>query len=136
MRWMTGFWIVMGAWLLIGCGEELPLEEKIVTHPGRGSVWKKYHFQITPQRDTLIQGAYQEFYWDATPALSTIYKDGKPQGSSQAWYESGELKWTKNYDAGQPKGAWRLYSMNGQNWGEVVYLNGKREGQAKCWVPE
>ena len=125
-------WAFIGAVLWLGCSKDAPLEQRTILHPNK-SIWKKWTIQRTPQGDTLIHGAYKEFYWNGSPAQSTEYKYGIRQGTSQAWYDNGNSKWTKVYRENKREGIWRLYSSNGLPLMEVNFKDGLLHGPFRVW---
>jgi hypothetical protein len=58
---------------------------------------------------------------------------GKKDGSAQAWYENGAVKWQKSYDDGDKKGTWRLFYLDGKPWIVVNYVNDKLSGTVQVW---
>jgi hypothetical protein len=118
--------------ILTACSKEIPLEKRVVLHPNK-AIWKIWHVQKTPQGDTLIQGAFKEFYWDGAPSISTEYTDGEKDGTCQAWYENGATKWTKEYEHGRRIATWRLFSKDGRTMMELGFEAGLMEGPMKIW---
>lgn len=128
-------WILLASLLagLFACSDEKKLEPRIVMHPNK-SIWKEWKIERTPKGDTLIQGPFKEYFWNGSPAASTIYKDGLKEGSSQAWYDNNAVKWTKVYAAGKPTGTWLLFTPSGKNWMEISFNGqGQIEGKVKVW---
>jgi len=118
---------------LLACSEEKKLERRVVLHPNK-AVWKEWNIERTPKGDTLIQGPYKEFFWNGSPAQSTLYKDGKKEGSSQAWYDNNALKWAKVYAADKPTAEWHLYTREGRAWMTIAFNDkGQIEGKVKAW---
>jgi antitoxin component YwqK of YwqJK toxin-antitoxin module len=118
---------------IIACSEEKKLERRVVMHPNN-SVMKEWNIERTPKGDTLIQGPMKEFFWNGSPAASTIYIDGLKEGSSQAWYDNNSVKWQKVFAKDKPTGTWHLFTKDGKNWMEISFNEaGLRHGPAKVW---
>jgi len=126
------FYVIILAFIFSACTKEIVLEKRVVLHPNK-AIWKIWSIQKTPQGDTLIQGAFKEFYWDGAPAISTEYKNGEKDGTGQAWYESGATKWTKQYEHDRRVGNWHLFSKDGRNMMEVAFKAGLMDGAMKIW---
>jgi hypothetical protein len=124
--------ILLGALLWAGCSKEAPLEQRVILHPNK-SIWKKWTIQRTPQGDTLIHGAYKEFYWNGSPSQVTEYRYGVREGTSQAWYDNGNSKWTKVYRQNKREGVWRLYSSDGRPLMEANFKDGLMHGPFRAW---
>ncbi len=123
--------LVLG--LLSSCSEDKKLERRVVMHPNN-SVWKEWYIERKPDGDTLIQGAFKEFFWNGSPEGSTIYEDGLKEGSSQAWYDNNSVKWQKVFKHDKPTGTWHLFTRDGKNWMEMSFnAEGEKEGPAKVW---
>ncbi len=129
-------WGVIGiaALSLAACSKEVPMVQRVILHPNR-SIWKSWFIQQLPKGDTVLQGAYKEFYWNGSPAEVTQYKDGVKEGSSQAWYDNGNTKWSKTFARGKRAGTWRLFSADGRAKIEVAFEAGLLHGRVKIWDP-
>jgi hypothetical protein len=126
-------WLVAASFTagLLACSREIKLDPRMVMHPN-GAIWKSWSIEHTPKGDTLIQGPWKEFFWNGSPSISTIYVDGKKQGSSQAWYDNNSPKWSKVYAADKPTGTWILFTKEGRTWIEVSFNDkGQIEGKVK-----
>ena len=116
------------------CTKEAPLVQRVILHPNR-SIWKSWFIQQMPKGDTVLQGAYKEFYWNGSPAEVTQYRDGAKDGSSQAWYDNGSTQWSKTYARGKRAGIWRLYTSDGRTRLEVPFEEDLIHGIVKIWDP-
>jgi hypothetical protein len=61
------------------------------------------------------------------------YKEGKDDGLSIGWYESGAKNFEAHYGAGKPEGVMTQWHENGQKAKEVHFRGGKREGLVTTW---
>jgi antitoxin component YwqK of YwqJK toxin-antitoxin module len=61
------------------------------------------------------------------------YKDGKRNGLSTLWYESGQMQSKANYTGGKQNGLETVWYMNGQKGAEGNYKDGKRDGLWMEW---
>lgn len=118
---------------LAGCGEEIRLERRSVTFPNGKSVKEDWTFTRKPNGDTLEHGVHKKFFWNGNAAESVIWKMGRRDGSAQAWYDNGAVKWQKAYDNGEKKGTWRLFFLDGQPWIVVTYEKDKLQGSVQVW---
>lgn len=118
---------------LAGCGEEIRLERRTITFPNGKSVKEDWTFTRKPNGDTLEHGVHKKFFWNGNAAESVIWKMGKRDGSAQAWYDNGAVKWQKSYDNGEKQGTWRLFLLDGQPWIIVTYEKDKLQGSVQVW---
>jgi hypothetical protein len=118
---------------LMGCGKEPIPEYRIVYYPNKKNVKEEWSIIRTPRGDTLQHGVHKQYFWNGTPAQSEVWKQGKRQGSAQAWYESGEVKWQKNYVDNKPDGTWRLNRKGGQPWEVINFDKGLIDGTVQIW---
>ncbi len=124
------------AMLFLGCGKEPIPEFRIVYYPNKKNMKEKWSIVRTPRGDTLEQGVHKMFYWDGAVAQSEVWIQGKREGSSQAWYESGDVKWQKSYVAGLRQGVWRLSYKGGHPWMVVTYDKDMLNGTVQTWDRE
>jgi len=61
------------------------------------------------------------------------YKDGKRDGFSTLWYESGQMQSKATYKGGKQNGIETVWYMNGQKGSEGNYTDGKRNGLWTKW---
>lgn len=118
---------------LIGCGDDVKLERRTVTYPNGKSVKEDWTFQRKPNGDSVAQGIHKKFFWSGSTSESVIWKDGKRDGSAQAWYENGAVKWQKSYDAGKKTNTWRLSYKDGNPWMVAAYKDDKLNGTVQVW---
>ncbi len=118
---------------LFGCGEELRLERRTVTYPNGKSVREDWTFTRKPNGDTLEHGVHKKFFWNGSASESVIWKLGKKDGSAQAWYENGAVKWQKSYDNGAKQGTWRLSYLDGKPWIVTNYAKDQLNGEVQYW---
>ena len=119
--------------LLIGCGDDVKLERRTVTYPNGKSVKEDWTFQRMANGDSVAQGVHKKFFWSGSTSESVIWKDGKREGSAQAWYENGSVKWQKSYDAGKKTNTWRLSYKDGHPWMVAAYTDDKLDGTVQVW---
>ena len=119
--------------LLAACGEDVKLERRSVTYPNGKSVKEDWTFYRKPNGDSVAQGVHKKFFWSGSTSESVIWKEGKRDGSAQAWYENGAVKWQKSYDEGKKTGIWRLSFKDGHPWMVVAYKDDKLAGTAQVW---
>ncbi len=128
--------LLIGLVGLIGCGKEAPLEKRVLYYPNKKDMKEEWAFTRTPTGDTLEQGVHRQYFWNGSTSQAEIWKDGKREGSSQAWYETGALKWQKSYDAGKKQGTWRLFFKDGHPWITLTYLDDQLSGAVQLWMKE
>ena len=129
-------WVLMGvagSLAFLGCGKDENVEKRIVFHPKGRIIKEEWLIKRTPRGDTLLHGVRKENYWNGAAKQAVVWKEGKRDGSAQAWYENGALKWQKSYVEGKKEGTWRLYYKGGHTWMTVTYLNDALEGAAQVW---
>jgi antitoxin component YwqK of YwqJK toxin-antitoxin module len=119
--------------LLIGCEQDVKLERRTVTYPNGKSVKEDWTFYRKPNGDSIAQGVHKKFFWNGTTSESVVWKEGRRDGSAQAWYENGGVKWQKSYEAGKKKGTWRLFYKDGHPWMVLPYKDDKLEGTVQVW---
>ncbi len=125
--------LILGSILVVNCTKDPIPEFRIVYFPNKKNIKEEWSIVRTPRGDTLEQGVHKLFYWDGAAAQSEVWKQGKREGSSQAWYENGGTKWLKHYVAGRPDGLWRLNRQDGQPWEVRNYANGFLNGPLQVW---
>ena len=87
--------------------------------------------------DDLVYRAhlfYEKF--SATPFTGELdeglirgsFKNGKPEGSWEEYWESGQLQLKTTYKNGKREGSWVRYFSTGALWGKGNYKNDNREG--------
>lgn len=134
LRAALGACAVLGlALALTGCGEELKLERRTVTYPNGKSVREDWTFVRKPNGDSLKHGVHKKFFWSGSTSESVIWKMGKRDGSAQAWYDNGGVKWQKSYVDGKKQGTWRLSYQDGHPWMVMTYADDKLTGQIQVW---
>ncbi len=121
------------ALMLAACGEDVKLERRTVTYPNGKSVKEDWTFYRKPNGDSVAQGVHKKFFWSGSTSESVIWKDGKRDGSAQAWYENGAVKWQKSYAMGKRTNAWRLSYKDGQPWIVAAYKDDKLDGTVQVW---
>ncbi|MDB5106826.1 MAG: repeat variant [Fibrobacteres bacterium] len=121
------------ALLATGCGDEIKLERRTVTFPNGKSIREDWTFMRKPNGDSLEHGVHKKFFWSGSTSESVIWKMGKRDGSAQAWYENGSVKWQKNYDDGKKQGTWRLSYKDGHPWIVVNYDKDQINGTVQVW---
>lgn len=124
---------ILAGMLIAGCGQEIKLERRAVTFPNGKDIREDWTFTRLPNGDTLEHGVHRTFFWNGNNAESVIWKMGKRHGSAQAWYESGDLKWQKNYEDGKRKDTWRLFYRDGNPWITANYEQGALKGPVEVW---
>lgn len=130
----------LAAFLLLGlsgCGkdEKEDLRRRIVYHPGNSkSIQLEWTVKLHPNGDTSMHGAMKEYYWGGANKKSVEWKDGRKDGSAQAWYDNGSQQWIKSYEKGRKARTWRLFFSDGNPW-MVMNFNkeGALEGQVQRW---
>ncbi len=113
---------------LSGCGskEKENLARRIVYHPGNSkSIKLEWTIKKLANGDTLLHGVMKEFYWGGADKKAVVYKDGKRDGTAQAWYDNGKQQWMKTYEKGRKASTWRLFYSDGGSW---IVLNHDKEG--------
>jgi antitoxin component YwqK of YwqJK toxin-antitoxin module len=63
------------------------------------------------------------------------YKDGKLNGESINYYESGEIYSKGNFVNHEQDGLWTWFSQGGRKESQVSFKNGKKEGEQLFWSP-
>jgi hypothetical protein len=121
------------AMVFTGCGDDIKLERRSVTYPNGKSVKEDWTFIRKPNGDSLEHGVHKKFFWSGGTSESVIWKMGKRDGSAQAWYENGAVKWQKNYDAGKKQGTWRLFYKDGHPWIITEYDKDMLVGTVQFW---
>ena len=96
------------ALVFIGCGKKPVPEYRIVYYPNKKNVKEEWSIIRSPRGDTMEQGVHKQYFWNGSTAQSEIWRQGNREGSAQAWYKSGEVKWEKYYSGGKRQGQWRL----------------------------
>lgn len=119
--------------LIIGCGKEPTPEYRIVYYPNKKNVKEEWSIIRTPRGDTLEQGVHKQYFWNGTTSSSEVWKQGKREGSAQAWYDNGAVKWQKSYAEGKRQGTWRLSYKDGHPWMVVTYDKDVLDGKAQVW---
>jgi hypothetical protein len=119
--------------LLAGCGDDLKLERRSITYPNGKSVREDWTFIRKPNGDSLEHGVHRKFFWSGATSESVIWKMGKRDGSAQAWYENGSVKWQKSYDNGKKQGTWRLSYKDGHPWIVMTYEKDLIVDTVKVW---
>ena len=118
---------------LSGCGEDIKLERRTITYPNGKSVREDWTFYRKPNGDSLEHGVHKKFFWSGATSESVIWKEGKRDGSAQAWYENGSVKWQKSYDKGKKQGTWRLSYKDGHPWMVIVHDKDLIVGEVQVW---
>ncbi|MEO7427039.1 MAG: hypothetical protein ABI036_17760, partial [Fibrobacteria bacterium] len=121
------------ALLLTACGDDVQLERRTVTYPNGKSVREDWTFYRKPNGDSIAQGVHKKFFWSGSTSESVIWKEGKRDGSAQAWYENGLVKWQKSYDMGKRIKTWRLTYKDGQPWIIAAFKDDKLMDTVKVW---
>ena len=121
------------ALILSGCGKETKLERRTINYPNGKSVSEDWTFVRQPNGDTLKHGVHKKFFWNGNTGESVIWKMGLKDGSAQAWYDNGAVKWQKSYEAGKKKGTWRLFYQDGHPWIVVHYGKDLLSGNVQVW---
>jgi hypothetical protein len=118
---------------LSGCGEDLKLERRSVTYPNGKSVKEDWTFVRRPNGDSLEHGVHKKFFWGGSTSEAVVWKMGKRDGSAQAWYENGAVKWQKSYVDGKKNDTWRLSYKDGHPWMVMTYKDDKLTGTVQVW---
>jgi hypothetical protein len=121
------------ALILTACGDEVNLERRTVTYPNGKSVREDWTFYRKPNGDSLAHGVHKKFFWSGSTSESVIWKDGKRDGSAQAWYENGAVKWQKSYAMGKRINTWRLTYKDSQPWIVATFKDDKLTGPVQVW---
>jgi hypothetical protein len=121
------------AFLLSGCGDEPQLERRTVTYPNGKSVSEDWTFIRKPNGDTLRHGVHKKFFWNGNTSESVIWKMGQKDGSAQAWYDNGAVKWQKSYAEGKKQGTWHLFYQDGHPWIVAHYDKDHLTGTLQVW---
>jgi hypothetical protein len=124
---------VASALLLVACGKDPIPEYRIVYYPNKKNVKEEWSIIRTPRGDTLEQGVHKQYFWNGSTSQSEIWKQGKREGSAQAWYETGAVKWQKSYDGGKRQGTWRLFYKEGHPWITLTYDKDMLSGKVQVW---
>lgn len=119
--------------LIIGCGDDVKLERRSITYPNGKSVKEDWTFYRKPNGDSVAQGVHKKFFWSGSVSESVIWKEGKRQGSAEAWYDNGGVKWQKSYDEGEKTDTWRLSYRDGHPWMIVNFKDDQLTGAAQVW---
>ena len=125
--------IGIAALILMGCDKPPVPEYRIVYYPNKKNIQEEWSIVRTPRGDTLEQGTHKKYNWDGSVSSSVVWKQGKQDGSSQAWYEDGKEKWQKFYKEGKRHGKWRLVYKEGTPWMSINYSEDKLNGKAQSW---
>ncbi|GEM_PF-1868145 len=116
-----------------GCGEDIKLERRTVTYPNGKSVREDWTFIRRTNGDSLEHGVHKKFFWSGAVSESVIWKFGKRDGSAQAYYENGSVKWQKSYVDGKKQGTWRLSYKDGHPWMVTNYDKDQLSGVVQVW---
>lgn len=126
-------WAALFSILLAACNKEENLKRRVVLYPNGKNFKEEWTVKILPNGDTLMHGVSKEYFWGGSTKKSVVWKDGKRDGSAQAWYDNGGAKWQKSYDAGKKVGTWRLFYANGHPWMAINYQNDVMNGKVQVW---
>jgi len=69
---------------------------------------------------------------------SVLVSAGKPpqkQGVEKMYYSNGALEWSREFDHGQPKGAWRSWYQDGQPRSECFFGDASVDTIMSWWYP-
>jgi hypothetical protein len=71
-------------------------------------------------------------------ADETMFKNGKANGVSKKYYNSGQLQWVANFKDGKKDGPAQSYSESGVLEWETMFKDGKLDGVARqyCKHPD
>jgi len=119
--------------ILSGCGKEVKLERRAVMYPNGKTVMEDWTITRMPNGDTLLHGVRRKLFWNGTNSESVMWNMGQKHGTSLAWYESGEMKWQKAFEKGEPKGTWRLFYRDGKPWINVNHEKSQIHGTVEVW---
>jgi len=78
-------------------------------------------------------GTYREWYKDGVLAEDTPYRNGRVEGESKTWHDSGGLASVSTYVAGKLHGPYKEYHENGKLAEETTFVSGKAEGKSKVY---
>jgi antitoxin component YwqK of YwqJK toxin-antitoxin module len=76
---------------------------------------------------------HKKFFWSGSTSESVIWKEGKRDGSAQAWHENGAVKWQKTYAMGKRIQTWRLSFKDGSPWIVAPFSDDKLNGTVQVW---
>jgi antitoxin component YwqK of YwqJK toxin-antitoxin module len=128
--------IALGAMIAVlfaGCGKEENLKRHIVLYPNSKNFKEEWTIKTLPNGDTLMHGVNKEYFWNGSTKKSVVWKEGKRDGSAQAWYDNGANKWQKSYDNGKKVSTWRLFYSDGHPWIVAPYQNDALNGKVQVW---
>lgn len=123
---------VMAA-MFAGCGKEENLKRHIVLYPNSRNFKEEWTIKMLPNGDTLMHGVNKEYFWSGSTKKSVVWKEGKKDGSAQAWYDNGANKWQKTYDNGKKVATWRLFYPDGHAWIIAPFKDGQLSGTVQVW---
>ena len=124
----------LAATIFLGCGkEEQNLKRQMVFFPNSKNFKQEWTIKMLPNGDTLMHGVAKEYFWNGSTAKSVVWKEGQRDGTAQAWYDNGRVKWQKSYDKGKRTNIWRLSYSDGRPWLVVIYVEGGLTGKAQAW---
>jgi hypothetical protein len=118
---------------LSGCGEDLKLERRSITYPNGKDIREDWTFVRKPNGDSLEHGVHKKFFRGGSTSEAVVWKMGKRDGSAQAWYENGAVKWQKSYVDGKKDDTWRLSYKDGHPWMVMTYKDDKLTGTVQVW---
>jgi hypothetical protein len=118
---------------LAGCGKEENLKRHIVLYPNSKNFKEEWTIKMLPNGDTVMHGVNKEYFWSGSTKKSVVWKDGKKDGSAQAWYDNGANMWQKSYDNGKKVSTWRLFYSNSHPWIVMSFKNGGIDGKVQVW---
>lgn len=124
---------VLLAACLVGCGKEENLKRQIVLFPNSKNFKEEWFIKLLPNGDTLMHGVNKEYFWNGSTKRSVVWKDGKKDGTAQAWYDNGAVKWQKAYVMGEKTGTWRLFFSDGHPWIVLTHVGGAIDGKVQVW---
>ncbi|MCU0333685.1 MAG: hypothetical protein MUF62_01395 [Chitinophagaceae bacterium] len=106
---------------------DMPLEK------GEGPLLLKHANGAPLTRSTyknyLLNGRYENFYFDGRKRFSGMYKNGQQTDSATHWYYNGKIEVTGKYEWGQREGLWKYYTEDGKLREEETYLHGNLHGR-------
>ncbi|MDQ3001106.1 MAG: hypothetical protein M3Y08_07580 [Fibrobacterota bacterium] len=121
------------ALMLVGCGDEPQIERRTINYPNGKSVSEDWTFVRQPNGDTTKHGVHKKFFWNGNTSESVIWKMGQRDGSAQAWYENGAVKWQKSYQEGKKHRTWHLFYQDGHPWIVAHYDKDLLTGTVQVW---
>ncbi len=124
--------MVMGI-LLLACSKKEELKKHISYYSDGRAIREEWSEKITPTGE-VKHGTQILNYKNWTHQEMIQWKDGQKEGVSQAWYESGTLKWEKYYTAGKKNGKWMLYYPHGGRAVILNYENDFLDGESRLWA--